>query len=218
MTDAATPPVSQGLHEPQTVEEHLELNRLGMWLFLAGETLFFGVLFTGYMVYRYLYPQAFAESSRHLDIVLGTINTILLLTSSFTMALAVQAIQSGSRRLMVIFLAVTMLLAAIFLVIKGTEYLHVISEGLFPVDYYTYVEPIERPQQVFFSLYFIMTGLHAIHMIIGILVMAYLVIRGLLGRILPERSGPVEITGLYWHFVDIVWIFLFPMLYLIDRT
>lgn len=197
--------------------EH-ELNSLGMWIFLAGEVLFFGALFTGYMVYRYMYPQVFAEASRHLDVVLGTTNTFILLTSSLTMALAVNAIQRGKHKTMLLFLVVTMILGIAFVIIKGSEYRHVIAENLFPGGNFVYHG--QQPQQaaMFFSLYFIMTGLHAVHMLIGILLLFILAVLGLRRRFTSEHYAPVELTGLFWHFVDIVWIFLFPLLYLVDRT
>jgi cytochrome c oxidase subunit III len=196
----------------------LELDVLGMWLFLATEVMFFGGLFTGYIVYRFLYPEAFADASGHLDVMLGSINTFLLLTSSLTMALAVNAIQFGKRRLLIVFLLATMLLGTAFLVIKGTEYMHVVEEGLFPGGIFIYPGPYEREARMFFSLYFSMTGLHFIHMVLGILMMGLLVFLAWRRKFNAQRYNLVELTGLYWHFVDIVWIFLFPLLYLIDRT
>jgi cytochrome c oxidase subunit III len=196
----------------------LELDVLGMWLFLATEVMFFGGLFTGYIVYRFLYPEAFADASGHLDVMLGSINTFLLLTSSLTMALAVNAIQFGKRRLLIVFLLATMLLGTAFLVIKGTEYMHVVEEGLFPGGIFICPGPHEREARMFFSLYFSMTGLHFIHMVLGILMMGLLVFLAWRRKFNAQRYNLVELTGLYWHFVDIVWIFLFPLLYLIDRT
>lgn len=205
-------------HGHEAVED-MELNHLGMWLFLASEVLFFGALFTAYLIYRYLYPEAFAEGSRHLDLLLGGINTGILLLSSLTMALAVHAASTSNRRLLVGLLLATMLLGAAFLSIKGVEYLHKFQEGLFPSrELMGFVEPQERPLRLFYSLYFIMTGLHALHMIIGILVLGALAVLSWFGRYHARNYAPVELAGLYWHFVDIVWIFLFPLLYLIDRT
>jgi cytochrome c oxidase subunit III len=196
----------------------LELNVLGMWLFLASEVMFFGGLFTGYIVYRFLYPEAFAEASRHLDIFLGAVNTVILLTSSLTMALAVNAIQRGNRRLLMVFLVATMLLGTVFLGIKGWEYVHKFEEGLYPGGVFVFPGPYAREARLFFSLYFSMTGLHAIHMIGGILFMGLLVILAWRGKFSQHRYDTIELTGLYWHFVDIIWIFLFPLLYLIERT
>jgi cytochrome c oxidase subunit III len=213
---APSPPL-QSVEPHQPAFEH-ELNSVGMWIFLAGEVLFFGALFTAYVVYRNMYPDVFAEASRHLDVVLGSINTFILLTSSLTMALAVNAIQSGKHKTMVLFLVATMILGSAFVVIKGSEYLHVIAENLFPGENFVYHG--QQPQQaaLFFSLYFIMTGLHAAHMLIGILVLFILAVLGWRRSFTPEHYAPVELAGLFWHFVDIVWIFLFPLLYLIDRT
>jgi cytochrome c oxidase subunit 3 len=179
--------------------------------------MFFGGIFAVYIIYRYLFPQAFAEASKHLDIVLGSINTAVLLTSSLTMALAVNAIQRGKQRLLVILILVTMVLGMVFLGIKGLEYVQKINENLFPGAMFVYEGSQPLQARVFFSLYFGMTGLHAVHMIIGILVMAILAFLGWRGRFSNESYMPVELAGLYWHFVDIVWIFLFPLLYLIQR-
>jgi cytochrome c oxidase subunit 3 len=214
MTDLPYPDA----HHAQTPQESLELNRLGLWVFLASEVMFFGGLFAVYIIYRYLFQQAFAEASRHLDIVLGSTNTAVLLTSSFTMALAVNSIQRGKKRLLVILLLVTIALGLVFLGIKGLEYVHKINENLFPGAMFVYEGSQPLQARVFFSLYFGMTGLHAVHMIIGILVMGLLAFLAWRGRFSNESYMPVELAGLYWHFVDIVWIFLFPMLYLIHRA
>jgi cytochrome c oxidase subunit III len=207
---------------PQSVapnpEHEMETNVLGMWIFLIGEVLFFGALFTAYMVYRYTYPNTFAEASRSLDVVLGTINTFILLTSSLTMAMAVNAAQTGKRKILVAFLLLTVLLGLAFVGIKGYEYLHKIEEGLFPGMDFFY--PGEHPVQarIFFSLYFIMTGLHAIHMLLGMVMLTLLAVLAWFGVFNPNNYAPIELTGLFWHFVDLVWIFLFPLLYLIDRV
>jgi cytochrome c oxidase subunit III len=196
----------------------LEVDVLGMWLFLVTEVMFFGGLFAAYTVYRFMYPAAFADASRHLDLVLGTVNTVILLTSSLTMALAVNSIQKGRRGQLMIFLAATMLLGTIFLVLKATEYSHVVQEHLYPGGLFIYPGPFEREARLFFSLYFSMTGLHFIHMALGILFMGLLLVLAWRGKFTPHRYNVIEMTGLYWHFVDIVWIFLFPLLYLIDRV
>jgi cytochrome c oxidase subunit III len=195
----------------------LELDILGMWLFLVTEVMFFGGLFAAYTVYRFLYSGAFADASRHLDLTLGTVNTVILLTSSLTMALAVNSIQRGRRGQLMLFLAATMALGTLFLVLKATEYSHVIEEGLFPGGVFVYPGPFEREARLFFSLYFSMTGLHFIHMVLGILFMGFLLIMASRRKFNEHRYNMIEMTGLYWHFVDIVWIFLFPLLYLIDR-
>jgi cytochrome c oxidase subunit 3 len=209
--------------EEQSISNHksplfgLEINYLGMWLFLAGEVMFFGALFTGYMVYRLNYPQVFAEAGGFLDRTLGTINTGVLLTSSLAMALAVNAAQRSQKRSLVLFLWLTILLGLVFLGIKGSEYMHKFQEGLWPGGDFIWNGTEPQKARAFFSLYFIMTGLHALHMIIGILALAVLSLFGLRGRFTALTYAPVEMVGLFWHFVDIVWIFLFPMLYLIHR-
>lgn len=213
-------------HSPASSLEHAaehehnvhEANILGIWLFLAGEVLFFGAMFAAYVVYHYTYPEIFAEASHHLDIVLGSINTFILLTSSFTMALAVNSIQLGKRKSLIFFLLLTMLLGTLFLGLKGLEYIHKFEDNLFPGGHFVYPGQGAEQARLFFSLYFTMTGLHALHMIIGILVMAVMVVRAWLRHFSPQNYDAIEMTGLYWHFVDIVWIFLFPLLYLIDRT
>ncbi len=190
---------------------------LGMWVFLATEILFFGGLFTAYLVYRMQYPDAFAGASQQLNIVLGGINTAVLITSSLTMVLAVRGAQMGRRRTQVVFLLLTIALGLVFLGIKGVEYASKFSEGLVPGAGFRYEGPSPLNAQLFFSLYFVMTGMHAVHMIIGIGVVTVLVVMASRGRFTRAYHTPVEVSGLYWHFVDIVWIFLFPLLYLIDR-
>ena len=189
-----------------------------MWVFLVTELMFFGGLFTGYAVYRSNYPLAFANASRHLPVVFGAINTAVLICSSLTMALAVRGAQLGKRKVLIGFLLVTMLLGSVFLGIKAVEYSHKFHENLVPGTAFIFEGPHAPQAQLFFSFYFTMTGVHALHMIIGIGILAVLVVRSWRGRFSPDYHTPVELTGLYWHFVDIIWIFLFPLLYLISRT
>ena len=204
-------------HQFDDVEQQHDAAQLGMWVFLVTEILFFGGLFLTYSVYRVLYPGAFAHGSNTLDLTLGTINTAVLIGSSLTMALAVHAAALGSRRGQVLFLVLTIVLGSVFLGIKGVEYAHKFHEGHVPGPYFTY-EGADAPQvELFFSLYFCMTGLHATHMVIGIGILAVLIWMARRDRFSPAYYTPVELTGLYWHFVDIVWIFLFPLLYLIGR-
>lgn len=190
---------------------------VGMWVFLAGEVMFFGGLFTVYIIYRLNYPQVFAEASRHLDALIGSANTFLLLTSSLTAALAVHAAQLGRRRLLITFLLATIILGAAFLGLKGLEYYQEFEQSLFPGGSFNY--PGSNPQraELFFSLYFTMTGLHALHMLAGISVFLIVIFMAWRRGISPENYAPVEVAGLFWHFVDVVWIFIFPLLYLIDR-
>lgn len=204
-------------HHFDDLEQQYEAASLGMWVFLLTEIMFFGGLFAGYTVYRTAYPGAFAEGSHHLDLVLGSMNTAVLIGSSLTMALAVRAAQIGQRKALVTFLLCTLLLGLVFLSIKGVEYRHKFIEHLFPGSSFDYQGPNAGQVQIFFSFYIGMTGMHALHMIIGIGLMAVLALRAWQGRFSPTYYAPVEIVGLYWHFVDIVWIFLFPLLYLLGR-
>jgi cytochrome c oxidase subunit 3 len=204
-------------HHFENLEEQKEASSLGMWVFIAQEVMFFGGMFLAYTVYRNLYPAAFAEASHHLDWKLGGINTAVLILSSLTMALAVRAATLGHRRQTVLFLISTVVLGSIFLGIKIVEYGDKFEHHLVPGPNFRFDGPNAHPAQIFYSLYFAMTGLHALHMIIGIPIIAYMAWRAGQGRFGPAYYTPIEITGLYWHFVDIVWIFLFPLLYLIPH-
>ena len=226
MADAVAPaaPVSAGhagpaelQHHFDTMEQQREASSFGMWVFLVTEILFFGGLFTAYTVYRHLYPRAFAEASRHLDITLGTFNTAVLIVSSLTMALAVWSAAVGKRKAIVVFLLLTMVLGGVFLGVKAVEYSHKFHDHLVPGPSFHFPGPDAPQAEIFFSLYFTMTGLHAAHMIIGIGILTVLVLQARKGRYTPEYHTPIEVSGLYWHFVDIVWIFLFPLLYLLGR-
>jgi len=205
-------------HHFDTLDQQHEAATLGMWLFLITEVLFFGGLFLAYMLYRVWYPQAWAEASRELDIVLGAFNTAVLIGSSLTMALAVRAAQTGLRRATVAWLLMTMALGLTFLVVKYFEYAEKFEHHHVPGPDFMFPGTNAGPAQIYFSLYFLMTGLHATHMVIGFGIMAVICWMAYKGRFSPEWYTPVEITGLYWHFVDIVWIFLFPLLYLVDRA
>jgi len=211
------------VHEPE-LKHHFddmgqqhEAATLGMWLFLATEVLFFGGLFAAYMLYRVWYPGTFGEASRTLDITLGTVNTMVLITSSLTMALAVHAAATDERRGTMIFLVLTMILGAVFLGIKGVEYYQKFAEHHVPGPGFHFEGQAPERAQLFFSLYFAMTGLHALHMIIGFGILCVILFMTWRGAFSARWHTPVEITGLYWHFVDIIWIFLFPLLYLVDR-
>ncbi len=204
-------------HHFDTLEQQRDASRLGMWTFLATEVLFFGGLFAAYVVYRAGYPDIFSAAGGRLNVILGTLNTVVLLTSSLTVALAVHAATEHRRRQMILLLLTTMGLAVLFLGIKGFEYYIDYEEGLIPGANFHWEGADAARAQLFFTLYFIMTGLHALHMIIGIAVagvMVYLSTRGWY----DQEPMPIELFGLYWHFVDVVWIFLFPLLYLIDRS
>ena len=221
-------------HQFDDLAQQHEASTLGMWAFLATEVMFFGGALTAYAVYRATYPEAFAAASLLENWFVGALNTGVLLCSSLTMALAVHAAQMGSRKWVVNWLLITVVFGTAFLGVKAYEYNHLIHEHLFPRadtfdaprhDHETGVTKpphfppeLRRPAQLFYSLYFGMTGLHALHMVIGIGVILVVAWQAWRGRFSPEYHNPVEMTGLYWHFVDIVWIFLYPLLYLIDRT
>lgn len=199
----------------ETAGQQREAAHLGMWGFIATEIMFFGGLFAGYTVYRYAYPHAFAEGSRHTNLLYGTINTALLLTSSLTMTLAVNAAQRGLNRAIVWNILLTVLLAAGFLAVKGLEYSEDIREHLVPgPSFFALGHPHE---ELFFYFYWAMTGLHALHLLIGIGVLSGLALMAARHRYSEKYFTPIEMGGLYWHFVDTVWIFLYPLLYLIDR-
>lgn len=192
-----------------------ETASLGMWIFLATEFMFFGGLCMAYVVYRYLYPQAFAEGSQHLKTLLGGANTGVLLSSSLTIVLAVHAAHAGRRGTIVAFMLLTVVLGAVFLGIKAYEYVSEYQEGLVPAVHFTFDGPQVQQVKLFFILYFLMTGLHAIHMTIGICAVLAVAVAAWRRRFSPEYDTPVELVGLYWHFVDIIWVFLYPLLYLI---
>ncbi|MGH9631849.1 MAG: cytochrome c oxidase subunit 3 family protein [Bryobacteraceae bacterium] len=214
-THTATEHPAALAHQFDTPEQQLEASTLGMWTFLITEIMFFGGLFGAYTVYRMAYPEAFAQASAHMDVTLGAINTAVLICSSLTMALAVRAAQLTERRPLVFFLIATMALGAVFLVIKAFEYHHKYVDGMFPGLNYHLEGDMARQAGLLIFLYFVMTGMHALHMIIGEGLLTYILIKAKRGTFSSVYYTPVEMIGLYWHFVDIVWIFLFPLLYLI---
>jgi len=232
----------------QTLEQQKESATLGMWIFLVTEVLFFGGLFLTYTINRHAYFTAFGIGSNTLDIKLGGFNTVVLILSSLTMAMAVWSAQVGKKQLISFFLICTLALGTVFLGVKVIEYKqkfdhHLIPSHAFDVWYQvdnakpatekekedldrereelhkaTLTDPdIQSHAQLYFSLYFGMTGLHALHMIVGAGLLVWLIKGSFAGRFSPQYNTPVEVVGLYWHFVDIVWIYLFPLLYLIDR-
>jgi cytochrome c oxidase subunit III len=205
----------------ETMDQQRESASLGMWVFLVTEVLFFGGMFMTYTLNRSTYPGVFAEASRSITLWLGAVNTMVLIGSSLTMAMAVWASQAGKKKLIPIFIILTLILGFVFLGIKGVEYHDKYVEHHIPGWNFNF-EPgadvaTNAHAQLFFSLYFAMTGLHALHMIVGAGLLFWLLGQSLKGRFTPQYNTPVELVGLYWHFVDIVWIFLFPLLYLIDR-
>ena len=226
-------------HHFENMEQQREAGTLGMWVFLVTEIMFFGGMFMAYILYRNSYPAAFASASNHLDIRLGAVNTAVLIVSSFTMALAVYGTQVGKRRLQITCLILTLALGLTFLGIKAVEYHdkyedHLIPGRLIPdhpfgPEVQQEGQPLDphklhllpgatvKQVELFYWIYFAMTGMHALHMIIGAGILSFLLYFSIKGRYDPEYHSPVEVSGLYWHFVDIVWIFLFPLLYLLGR-
>jgi cytochrome c oxidase subunit 3 len=237
-------------HHFESYEQQRQSASLGVWVFLVTEIMFFGGLFTAYILYRSKFPEAFIAGSHQLDVQLGTINTGVLIFSSLTMAMAVRSAQLGRSKAIVGFLVATILLGSVFLGIKATEYHHKFVEHLIPGDSFhlehlptshgkpvtsdlptgivnesradmPLVTPdradIQAHTQLFFFLYFAMTGLHALHMIIGVGLLSWLIYPSLKNKFDGNNHNYVEGIGLYWHFVDIVWIFLFPLLYLVGR-
>jgi cytochrome c oxidase subunit III len=218
-------------HHFDTLGQQKSAASLGMWVFIAQEVMFFGGMFTAYMVYRLWYYAGYTAASRELDLVLGGINTVVLIASSLTVALAVHAAQEGKQKQIVRYLVATLLLGVAFLVIKYFEYeskLHIhpahhaaANVRLFPMAGWFYVDgelaPIANQMRMFMVLYFALTGMHALHMIIGIGLLLVIIWMARKGQFTPRWYTPVEIFGLYWHFVDIIWIFLFPLLYLVNR-
>jgi len=215
-------------HHFASVEQQKNSASLGMWLFLVTEIMFFGGMFCAYLIYRLAHFNDFAAASRSLNIKLGAGNTVVLLLSSLTVVLAVNAAQRGKRKLLVFYLIATIVLGLAFLGVKAVEYHDKFVEHHVPGPGFNFVEehaaehseraPVNQQYaQMFFSLYFVMTGMHAIHMIIGVGLFAGLAVMAWKGRYDENYNTPVENAGLYWHFVDVVWIYLFPLLYLISR-
>lgn len=204
-------------HQFDDLEQQHEAASLGMWIFLATEVMFFGGMFLGYAIYRSMYAEAFAAASNRLDLLPGAINTTILILSSFTMASAVYHAALARERALQLSLLLTIVLGAAFLGIKLYEYHEKSVELLVPGAYFSFPAPHASAAEIFFSFYFAMTGMHAVHMLIGIGLLIHLLFGAHRGRYSAGYYTPVELIGLYWHFVDIVWIFLFPLLYLVGR-
>jgi cytochrome c oxidase subunit 3 len=209
-------------HHFENMEQQREAGTIGMWVFLLTEIMFFGGLFLAYIIFRANYPDGFAAASNTLDVRLGGFNTIVLILSSLTMALAVYASQKGDKKKLIVFLILTLILGCVFLGVKVVEYNSKFEHHLFPaVGFYDWAhtaghDPALASQaRIFLWLYFAMTGLHALHMIIGAGMLLFLIYFAWKDKYSPEYHAPVELGGLYWHFVDIVWIYLFPLLYLL---
>ena len=207
-------------HQFEDIEQQYDASNFGMWVFLATEMLFFGGLFTAYIIYRSLYYAGFAAGSHGLEGDFGAAMTFVLLASSFTMAMSVHAARKGKRRMLVIWLLLTIILGVAFLGIKFTEYDHKWHEQMVPgLNFHPSPEELRgapaNAVELFMCFYFCMTGLHALHMIIGIGLLLVMTILAWRGKIMRDNYDRIEVSGLYWHFVDIIWIYLFPLLYLI---
>ncbi len=202
-------------HHFTDAEQQRESAKLGMWIFLVTEILLFGGLFCAYAIYRSWNPDIFHNAHVFLNVYLGTTNTCVLIISSVTMALAIRAIQMGKKNQTLTYLITTLILAGAFLVIKYFEYAHKFHEGQLPGKFYTFTGIEGTNPHVFFSMYFLMTGLHGIHVIGGMSVITWLIIKTKQGKFSDQYYTPVEMTGLYWHLVDLIWIFLFPLFYLV---
>ena len=206
-------------HHFEDAAQQKDASTLGMWVFLVTEIMFFGGLFLAYFAYRQAFPDAFASASNKTDLWLGAFNTTVLICSSLTMALAVHFASIGKRQLLVLFLILTLLLGGAFLGVKAYEYHDKWVHHEVPGEHFECEGCVDAQHaSLFFSLYFGMTGLHASHMIIGFVILLVLIYQAAKGKFGPTWYTPIEMFGLYWHFVDIVWIFLFPLLYLIDRS
>ncbi len=205
-------------HHFKYPQQQLDSNKLGMWLFLGQEVLFFSGVFCAYTVYRWLHPEVFVEAHHFLDVKWGAINTGILLFSSLTVALAIRSAQINKQGQIKMYLLLTIACAFGFMIIKYIEYSHKFHVGLLPGQYFTAESHlIPNPDQVqqFFGIYFTMTALHGLHVVVGIGVLAWMYVRTSKGEFGPHNYAALEISGLYWHIVDIIWIFLFPLLYLI---
>ncbi len=202
-----------------TADQQKDASTLGMWIFLITEVMFFGGMFLAYSIYRTKYPEVFAVASSSLNVIIGAANTVVLLCSSFTMVMAVRASTLGKKSAIVFWLVLTLLFGLTFLGVKGFEWNEKFELHHVPGMANFHLNGVDQQgaAQIFFALYFCMTGLHALHMVVGVGILSVLVYQSHKGKFTADYMTPVDISGLYWHFVDIVWIFLFPLLYLIDR-
>jgi cytochrome c oxidase subunit 3 len=203
-------------HHFTTWEQQFDASKIGMWLFLATEILLFGGLFVGFGISQLKYPEAFFEAHHHLDKNLGFLNTVVLLVSSWTMVMAVHSAKTNQQGKLKLFLIVTLLCAATFLGVKYFEYHHKFEEGLLPGAFYSHKGDHVPHQNIFFSFYFMMTGLHGIHILGGMGAITWVFLKSLKGTFDSTYYTPVDLVGLYWHLVDLIWIYLFPLLYLIS--
>ncbi|MBX9604404.1 MAG: cytochrome c oxidase subunit 3 family protein [Bryobacteraceae bacterium] len=222
MTVVDTPGHGHHGHDPNqqhhfaSMAQQFDSAKIGMWLFLATEILLFGGLFVGYGIMQGQHAEAFKSAHHHLDKRLGFLNTVVLLVSSWTMVMAVYSASVNKRKATVILLIITLLCAGTFMVVKYFEYSHKIHDGLLPGKYFSYKGPHLERERMFFSFYFMMTGLHGIHVLLGMVAISWLIFRANRGDFSSSWYTPVDLVGLYWHLVDLIWIYLFPLLYLIQ--
>lgn len=208
-------PVHHHAHHFDSADHEFQASKQGMWIFMVTEVLMIGAIFVGYLLMRARYPEAFHEAHKLLDVRLGALNTGVLILSSYTMVRGVSAAQRGNNKLSMRMLMTTVFLGACFCVVKYFEYSHKFHEGTLPGGFYRF-EGLTTPNAaMFFSFYFVMTGIHAFHVVVGMSLITWLIFRIKRGEITPAFFTPVELVGFYWHFVDLVWIYLFPLLYLL---
>lgn len=211
--DKAIKPHHHAHHYRDTYHEY-DSSKQGVWLFLVTEILMFGGLFVAYAIYNNIYPEIFDEGSKFLNWRLGALNTLILISSSFTMALGIHYTQRNERSKAVVFLWVTLLCGALFMVIKYFEYTHKIHLGLLPGSHFNFAEAHSKNLGLYFSFYFLMTGMHGLHVLVGMGLILWVTLRTMRGEFGPEYFTPIEGVGLFWHLVDLIWIYLFPLLYL----
>lgn len=202
-------------HHFEDLEKQTHAARLGMWVFIGSEALLFSALFALYAAYRVAYPTAFREGNMHTNLVLGTAMTVVLVTSSLAVALSLAAVREKEGRGSVFALGAALVLAVVFLVLKGLEYAEHFRDGIYPGYYYRYAELPDPGAKIFFTLYYFMTGLHALHVIGGMVLLSWLAWGVRRGRWTSEFHTPLELGGMYWHFVDVIWLFLWPLFYLL---
>jgi cytochrome c oxidase subunit III len=212
-TEAAAPGRLAHHFPDMKTQEHAA--RMGMWIFLSTEILLFAVLFTAYAIYRFLFPVGFEEASKLAHVAMGATNTVVLITSSLTVALAIHYARHGENRKVVGLLAITIGFGAVFMVLKGYEYYHHYLDGQLPGRLYHFAGVQGPGVSMYFTVYFLMTGLHGLHVLIGMSLLGWVAVRAWRNEFGPGYSTPVELSGLYWHLVDLIWIFLFPLLYLV---
>jgi len=202
-------------HHFSDAEQQRDSAKMGMWVFLVTEILLFGGLFVAYGIFRAWYPDMFYNAHKFLDVTLGSFNTVVLITSSLTMALAIRSMQINNKKQTMVYLTMTLLFAFVFLIVKYFEYSHKIELGQLPGTFYTFKGIEGTNPHIFFGIYFAMTGLHAVHVILGMFVIGWVLHKTFRNEFSDHYYTPLEMSGLYWHLVDMIWIFLFPLLYLI---